>query len=96
MSWCIMPPETHAAYGKPVPTSPYFIHWLQQAPNMADRTVSTHGLTRDIAEISSVVTDKYVRNGKYLVKLIWWICDIHKDIWIDGCAEIELPHKQEV
>lgn len=93
ISWSIMPPETHAAYGKPVPTSPYFVHWLEKAPKMKDKTVNTHGLTRDTAEISSVVIDKYTRNGKYLVKLIWWINDVNGNIWIDGCAEVEFPHK---
>ena len=60
---------------------------------MKDKTVNTHGLTRDTAEISSVVIDKYTRNGKYLVKLIWWINDVNGNIWIDGCAEVEFPHK---
>lgn len=93
LSWSIMPPETHAAYGKPVPVSPYYHRWLQQAPGMQEEKITSHGLTRDIAEIHSEVADKYIKNGKYIAKLIWWICDINKSIWIDGCAEVELPHK---
>ncbi len=94
MSWSIMPPETHAANGKPVPESPYYVHWIEQAPGMENEHVTTHGLTRDVAEVCSVVADKYVKNGKYLVKLIWWIKDINQTIWINGAAEVELPHKK--
>ena len=94
MKWSIMPPETHAAYGKAVPESPYYVHWIEQAPGMEDAHITTHGLTRDTAEVCSVVTDKYVKNGMYLVKLIWWIKDINNTIWINGCAEVELPHKE--
>lgn len=91
--WSIMPPETHAAFGKPVPESPYYVHWIEQAPGMEHAHVNSHGLTRDTAEVFSVVTDKYVKNGKYLVKLIWWIKDLQDTIWINGCTEVELPHR---
>ena len=94
MKWSIMPPETHAAFGKPVPVSPYYDHWIEQAPGMEDAHVNSHGLTRDTAEVNAVVVDKYVKNGKYLVKLIWWINDIQGTIWINGSAEVELPHKK--
>ena len=91
--WSIMPPETHAAWGYPVPTSPFFSYHLRLAPEMADKHVTTHGVTRDIAEIHSTVIDKYVKNGKYIARLVWWINDINGDIWIEGEAEISLPHR---
>ena len=94
IKWCIMPPETHAANGKPVPESPYFVHWVQQAPGMEDAHITIHGLTRDVGEVCMKVVDKYVKNGRYLVKLIWWIQDINGALWVDGCAEVELPHKK--
>lgn len=94
LKWSIMPPETHADYGKPVPVSPYYVHWINQAPGMEDAKITSHGLTRDTAEVCSVVADKYIKNGMYLVKLIWWIKDINDSIWINGCAEVELPHKE--
>lgn len=94
ISWSIMPPETHAAYGKPVPVSPFYNHWLQKAPKMKDDQITTHGLTRDIAHIHSQVADKYVKNGKYIAELIWWIDDINGSIWIEGSAEVELLHKK--
>ena len=94
IKWSIMPPETHAAYGKPVPESPYYVHWIEQAPGMENCHVSCHGLSRDTALVEAVVSDKYVKNGKYLVKVIWWISDINKEIWINGCAEVELPHRK--
>lgn len=91
--WSIMPPETHAAWGYPVPVSPFYNHHLPLAPDMQGKTLTTHGVTRDIAEIHSEVVDKYVRNGKYIARLVWWINDINGDIWIDGEAEISLPHR---
>ncbi|MBR5930615.1 MAG: hypothetical protein IKZ95_01165 [Lachnospiraceae bacterium] len=94
VKWAIMPPETHAAFGHPVPESPYYVHWISQAPGMEDAHVDSHGLTRDTAEVHLVVVDKYVKNGKYLVKLIWWISDMKGTNWVNGSAEVELPHKQ--
>ncbi len=95
IGWSIMPAATHAAYGKPVPVNPHFVDYLKQAPGMKDRAVNVHGLTRDIALVNSVVTDKYVRNGQYLVKLIWWIEDIEGGIFIAGSAEVELKHREQ-
>ena len=94
IKWGIMPPETHTAMGHPVPESPYYIHWVSQAPGMEDAHVNSHGLTRDTAEVHLVVVDKYVKNGMYLAKLIWWITDINNTIWVNGSAEVELPHKE--
>ncbi|MCI6018117.1 MAG: MaoC family dehydratase N-terminal domain-containing protein [Clostridiales bacterium] len=93
ISWSIMPSETHAEWGCPVPKSPYYVYYMKQVPELEGKRITTHGVTRDIAEIHSVVADKYVRNGKYIAKLIWWINDITGAIWIDGAAEISLPHK---
>ena len=94
IEWSIMAPETHEAWGYPVPVSPFYKHHLPLAAEMKDKHLTTHGVTRDIAEIHSSVVDKYVKNGKYIVKLVWWINDIKGDIWIDGEAEISLPHKE--
>lgn len=93
ISWSIMCPETHEAFGKKVPRNPNYVNYLKQAPAMKDKIMNSHGLTRDIALVKSVVTEKYVKNGKYLVKLIWWIEEITGSIWIEGSAEVELPHK---
>lgn len=94
INWSIMPADTHAAYGKPVPKSPYYHEFIKYAPAAEGKTVSTHGLTRDIAEVHSQVVDKYFKNGKAMVKLIWWVEDIHKKAWIEGSAEVSLPHKE--
>lgn len=95
ISWSIMPAKTHAVYGKPVPVNPYYKSYLAQLKSMADRCVNTHGLTKDIALIKSVVADKYVKNGEYLVKLIWWTEDIEGGIYNEGCAEVALKHRGE-
>lgn len=93
INWSIMPAETHAAYGKPVPKSPYYHAFLKDAPGAHGTLISTHGLTRDIAEVHSQVVDKYFKNGKAIVKLIWWILDINQRAWIEGCAEVALPQR---
>lgn len=93
INWSIMPADTHKAWGYEVPESPYFKRYMNQVAELNGEHVVTHGLTRDIAEIHSVVIDKYVKNGKYMAKLIWWIKDINNDPWIEGAAEISLPHK---
>lgn len=95
IGWSIMPAETHAAYGKPVPVNPYFKDYLKQLPSMADKCVNAHGLTKDIALVKSEVIGKYVRDGEYLVKLIWWTEDIDGGIYNEGCAEVALKHKEE-
>lgn len=95
IGWSIMPARTHETYGKPVPVNPYFKSYLSQLPSMADKCVNVHGLTKDIALVKSVVKDKYVRNGEYLVKLIWWTEDIEGGIYNEGCAEVALKHRGE-
>lgn len=92
--WSIMPPETHAAYGKPVPVSPFFRHFIQQVPELKGRTVDSHGLTTDMAFVHSYVVNKYIKNGHYMVKLVWWIEEIEHHIWIEGDAEVELPSRK--
>lgn len=93
ISWSIMCRETHEAYGKPVPLSPNFKYYLRQAPSMKDKLMDSHGLTKDVAFVQSEVVDKYVKNGKYIAKLIWWIEEITGAIWVEGSAEVELPHR---
>ncbi len=95
IGWSIMPAKTHEAYGKPVPVNPYFKSYLAQLPSMADKCVNVHGLTKDIALVKSVVADKYVKNGEYLVKLIWWTEDIDDGIYNEGCAEVALKYREE-
>lgn len=93
ISWSIMCRETHEAFGKKVPLSPNFKYYLRQVPKMQDKLVNSHGLTKDVALVKSCVVDKYVKTGKYMVKLIWWIEEITGTIWVEGSAEIELPHR---
>ncbi|MCF0229821.1 MAG: hypothetical protein HUJ76_09055, partial [Parasporobacterium sp.] len=93
IGWSIMPPETHADFGCPVPVSPYYVYYLKQCEELKDIHITTHGLTRDTAEVHSIVNDKYIRNGKYIIKLIWWINDINGSVWIEGAAEVSLPSR---
>ena len=93
--WSIMPQETHAVYGKTVPRNPYFRHFLAKVPELKDRICNSHGLTGDLALVNSCVVDKYIKNGKHMVELVWWIEDIEQNIWIEGDSVIELPSKTE-
>ena len=94
IKWSIMCPETHAMYGKPVPVNPYFCRFIQKVPMLKGKTVNTHGLTKDMAFVKSYVIDKYVENGEFIVKLIWWIEEIEHNIWIEGSADVKLPSRQ--
>ncbi len=96
IKWSIMCPETHALYNKPVPANPYFRRFIQQVPELKGKTVNTHGLTKDMAFVKSQVIDKYVENGEFIVKLIWWIEEIEHNIWIEGSADVCLPSKSQV
>ncbi|MBQ9032328.1 MAG: MaoC family dehydratase N-terminal domain-containing protein [Parasporobacterium sp.] len=93
INWSIMPAGTHAVYGKPVPKSPYYHAFIQSAPAAEGMMISTHGLTRDIAEVHSQVVERYYKNGKAIARLIWWIQDINQRAWIEGSAEVSLPQK---
>jgi hypothetical protein len=94
IGWGLMPAKLMADYGKPVPTNPDAVRFLDRVPHMAGRYVNAHGLTRDLALVKSYVYDKYVRDGDFLVDLAWWIEDIEGDIWLDGCATVRLPSKR--
>lgn len=61
---------------------------------MKGRTVTTHGLTGDLALVKSYVYDKYVRDGEFLAELVWWIETIEGDIWLTGGATVKLPSKR--
>ncbi len=92
--WSIMDPKAHALYGKNVPVNPQAEHFLSRVPKMKDKYVNAHGLTGDVAIVKSYVYDKYVRDGEFLVELVWWIESIEGDIWEEGGATVKLPSKR--
>jgi hypothetical protein len=80
-------------YGKYVVKIPRAVRYLNQVPFMKEKYVNEHGLVKDIALVKSYVADKYVRDGKFEVKLVWWIENIEGDIWEEGGAIVRLPLK---
>lgn len=92
--WSIMDPRAAAAYGKPVPSNPRAEHYLDKVPGLLGRFVSEHGLTQDVAIVKSQVVGKDVRDGAFLVDLVWWIETIDGKIWLEGGATIKLPSKR--
>lgn len=94
ISWGLMPARTMAAYGKPVPTNPDAVRFLDKVPHMAGRYADAHGLTRDLALVKSSVCDKYVRDGGFYVDLAWWIEAITGEIWLEGSVTVKLPSKR--
>ena len=92
--WSIMDPRAHARYGKTAPLNPQAEHFLSRVPKMKDKHVNSHGLTGDVAIVKSYVYDKYVRDGEFLVELVWWIESIEGDIWEEGGATVRLPSKR--
>jgi len=92
--WGIMPAETMAAYGKPVPANPDVVRFLDVVPHMRGRDAETHGLTGDLAIVKSYVYAKYVQDGQFLVDLAWWIETITGEIWLTGGATVRLPSRR--
>jgi len=92
--WSIMDPKAHALYGKNVPVNSQAERFLFRVPKMTGKHVNAHGLTGDVAIVKSYVYDKYVRDGDFLVELVWWIESIEGDIWEEGGATVMLPSKR--
>ena len=92
--WSIMDPRAGAAYGKPVPSNPAAVHYLDQVPSLKGRYVSEHGLTQDVAIVQSEVVGKHVQDGAFMVDLVWWIETIDGKIWLEGGATVKLPSRR--
>ena len=93
--WTIMVPEVHAALGKSVPTAPNFRNLARKVPGMECSTIPIHGLTTDLARTKACITDKYVREDKFIVEITFWNVDIEDRIWITGAVEVELPSRSK-
>jgi hypothetical protein len=91
--WGIMEAETHAAYGKTVPKSPFSEDFLSHVPSMKGKHISAHGLTTDLAIVKSYVYNKYVQDGEFYVDLAWWVESIDGYIWEAGGVTVKLPSK---
>ncbi|MBN1628927.1 MAG: hypothetical protein JW990_04125 [Thermoleophilia bacterium] len=89
--WGIMPAETMAAHGKPVPKNPALEDFLGHVPSMSGRRVEVHGLTGDLALVKSYVYDKYVQGHAFLIDLAFWIENIEGQVWLAGGATVQLP-----
>jgi hypothetical protein len=92
--WGLMPAQTMADYGKPVPANPDVVRFLDPVPHLRGRYAEAHGLTRDLALVKSYVYDKYVRDGQFLVELAWWIEAVTGEIWLEGGTTVRLPSKR--
>lgn len=93
ISWSIMDPRSHWENDLPAVPNPYAVRYVSRIDGMEDAYVSTHGISKDIAYVQSVVTDKRVVNGQFEVELIWWVETIDGDIWEEGMAVVQLPSK---
>lgn len=89
--WSIMDPRGVWLAGKSVPGDPLAEHWLDEVPFMKGKFVNTHGLTQDVAIVKSYVTGKYVKDGRSLVDLVWWIETIDGNIFEEGKTTVQLP-----
>jgi hypothetical protein len=91
--WSIMEPRSHALYGKQVVANPSAVRYLDKVPALKGKFVNAHGLTNDLAIVKSYVEKKYVKDGDFLVDLIWWVETIDGAIFEEGGATIKLPSK---
>lgn len=95
INWSIMDPRAHWVNGKPVPRNPGALTFLHRVPFMRDRFVNTHALTQDVMIVRSYVTGKYVRDGRFLADVVWWIETIEGDIVEEGDATVRLPTRAQ-
>ena len=93
--WSIMDPRGHADHGLPVTSNPAAEHFLDRVPSMKGRYVAAHGLTQDLALVRSEVVGKFVRNGEFMVDLVWWIETIDGQVWQEGAATVRLPSRRQ-
>ncbi len=91
--WTIMDPRGMADVGDPVPSDPLAEHFLDRVPSMKGRYVNTHGLTQDVAIVKSEVVGKYIKDGKPMVDLVWWVETIDGYIFEEGMATYRLALK---
>jgi len=91
--WSIMDPRALARVGLQVPHDPLAEHWLDEVPSMRGRFVDTHGMTQDVAITKSEVVSKYVKDGRHLVDLVWWIETIDGRIFEEGKTSVRLPSR---
>ena len=81
------------SYGPVLPRHPEGPTFLQDVPVIPQNRACGFPLFHDIYYVQSYVKDKYLKNNRYLVDLIWWNTSITGDITIEGCATVELPHR---
>lgn len=81
------------SYGPVLPRHPEASTYLQKVPVIPQNQACGFPSAHDIYYIRSYVTDKYLKNNRYLVDLVWWNTSIFGDINIEGCATVELPSR---
>jgi hypothetical protein len=96
LRWSIMDPRAFPPHGySEIPQFQLANRFLRHVPDMANRYVNIHGLTKDLGIVKSYVYDKYVRNDEdYIVELVWWVENIEGDIWQEGGATVRLPSRR--
>ena len=83
------------SYGPILPRHPESVTFLQDVPVVGQNQACGFPLTHDIYYVQSYIKDKYLKNNRYLVDLIWWNTSITGDITIEGAATVELPHREK-
>lgn len=91
VAWRIM--NILPGYEKDVPDFPDPDSYIGLVPELAGKTITTHGMVGDVIWIKSCVTDKYEEDGKKLVKIVYWIQTIEEEIYEEGYVIVELPSK---
>lgn len=93
ITWGIMNAEAMEAVGYHLPQSACYVDYLAPVPDKNMSDIKTHGLERDVMWVKSYVFDKLSRDGKYFVKLAWWIDTILGETFEAGQATIRLPSR---
>lgn len=89
VAWRIM--NNLPGYEADIPDFPNPDSYIALVPELAGKTITSHGMVGDVIWIRSYVADKYIEDGKKMVKIIYWIQTIEEEIYEEGYVLIELP-----
>ena len=94
IDWRIMPVLPGEGYDG----IPNYSDWpapLNRVPGMEGKYADCHGLSGDLCEVHAYVADKFQKDGKNLVDIVWWCTTILGEIYEEGTALVELPTREE-
>lgn len=89
VAWRIM--NNLPGYEEDIPDFPDPDSYIALVPELKDKKILDHGMVGDVLWIRSYVSDKYIQDGRKLVKIVYWVQTIEEQIYQEGYVIAELP-----